>query len=484
VPSPGTSRRGTIGVVSLSVAKLASVNPPMRHPGASALRRLGLSLLAIIACLLGLEPAVAQSPERQVLVVDIKGVIGFVTTTQLNKAVERAHAINAGALVVRLDTPGGLVTATRDMIQTILGSRVPIVVYVAPSGARAASAGTYLLYASHLAAMAPATHVGAATPIALGVPGMPDTQPSKPKDKSSDDNQSASERKTLNDAVAYMRTLAQLRGRNADWAEKAVREAATLTATEAVREKVVEVMSGSVPELLAAIDGRTVKTGLGDVRLATKGATITEIKSDWKMEILSAIADPNLAFMLLMIGFYGVLFELMNPSFIAPGVIGGICLVLGLTALSVLPVNYGGLALVFLGIALMVAEGFNPGFGIMGIGGLISFVLGALFLFDPVATDMRIAISWPLIAALAITSLLFFAGAAGLAMRARTRPVRTGSEQMLGSTAEVVSWSGKEGLVRANGEIWAAKSDVARTPGESVRVVGRTGLTLLVERKA
>lgn len=478
-----------MGDMSLSFGQLAAtwarrVLRPAR-PGRAILPLLCLAVMSIG----GAAPAAAQTQDRPVqdrpvFVVDIKGVIGFVTASQLAKGIERAESANAGALIVRLDTPGGLVSTTREMILAILASRVPIVVYVAPSGARAASAGTYLLYASHVAAMAPATHVGAATPIALGVPAVPGSPPTQPQDKNKDggDRMSASERKTLNDAIAWVRGLAQLRGRNADWAEKAVREAATLTASEALREKVIEVVAGSMPELLAAIDGRRVQTAGGEVLLATKDHTVVEVKPDWKTELMSVIADPNLAFLLLMIGFYGVLFELMNPSFLAPGVIGSISLVLGLTALSVLPVSYGGLALLVLGIGLMVAEGFTPSFGILGIGGIVAFVLGALFLFDPAATDIRIAVSWPLVAGAAVASLAFFVGIAGLAVRARSRPVRTGAEQMIGSAGEVVSWSAGEGLVRVHGEIWAAKSDSGFAPGQAVRVVDRSGLTLLVER--
>ena len=280
-----------------------------------------------------------QGPDAgPVLLVDIKGAIGFVSVAHLAKALERAQKENAAAVIVRLDTPGGLVSSTREMIQAILGSRIPIVVYVAPSGARAASAGTYLAYSAHVAAMAPGTHLGAATPIALGVPGIPGSPPpSKPsgtdKDKPAEpDAATAATRKSINDAVAYMRTLAQLRNRNAEWAEKAVRDAATLTASEALKERVIDVLAGDVDQLLTAIDGRTVTTATGEMKLATKGRRIVEHKGDWKMEVMAVITDPNIAFILLLLGVYGILFEFWHPGAIAPGVIGGISLLVALTA--------------------------------------------------------------------------------------------------------------------------------------------------------
>ena len=291
-------------------------------------------------------------------------------------------------MIVRLDTPGGLLSSTREMIQTILASRVPVVMYVAPNGARAASAGTYLLYASHVAAMAPGTHLGAATPIPLSRSGMPGSPP-PPKPAPGSDKQaesdptSVSARKSLNDAVAYIRTLAELRGRNADWGEKAVRDAATLTASAALKERVIDVVAKDVEDLLSQIDGRSVATAAGQTRLEIKGRGVVEIKPDWKMQVMSAITDPNIALILLMIGIYGILFEFWSPGAVAPGVIGGISLIVALTALSVLPVNFAGLALLLFGIALMIAEKFSPGFGVVGIGGVVAFVIGALFLFDP-----------------------------------------------------------------------------------------------------
>jgi membrane-bound serine protease (ClpP class) len=441
---------------------------------------------------------VERPTDRSVLLVDIKGAIGVVSADQLAKALHRAAASGAQALVVRVDTPGGLLSSTREMILAILASPVPVVMYVAPNGSRAASAGTYLMYASHVAAMAPSTHLGAATPISLSPGGLPGSPPQSPppqqgpdpakdgkdKDTPAADGKTAAERKAINDAVAYIRSLAELRGRNADWAERAVREAATLTASAALKERVIDLLAENVDDLLAKIDGRTVKTSVGEVRLATKGSRVVELKPDWKMQIMSVISDPNVALILLMIGIYGILFEFWNPGAVAPGVIGGICLLVALAALSFLPVNYAGLALLILGVALMVGEAFLPSFGIVGLGGIVAFAIGALFLFDPEQSDIPIQVSWQVIAGLTALSATFFMGILGLAMRARHRPVLTGAEEMIGSVGEVVQWAGSSGRVRVRGEIWAAESALVLSEGQKVRVKSRTGLVLAVEPKS
>jgi membrane-bound serine protease (ClpP class) len=424
--------------------------------------------------------------DRPVILIDIKGAIGFVAAGQLAKALEHGAVQGAPAVIVRLDTPGGLLTSTREMIHAILASRVPVIMYVAPNGGRAASAGTYLMYASHVAAMAPGTHLGAATPISLSPPGFPGSPPpSKPppgsEKKSEPDSTTTSERKIINDAVAYIRSLAELRGRNADWGEKAVREAATLTALAALKERVTDVIAKDIDDLLAQIDGRSVTTAAGETRLETKGRNVVELKPDWKMQVMSVITDPNIALILLMIGIYGILFEFWSPGAIAPGVIGGISLILALTALAVLPVNYAGLALLVFGIALMVAEAFSPGFGIAGLGGLAAFALGALFLFDPEQSDIPIAVSWQVVAGLAALSAVFFAGVLGFAVRARRSPVRAGAEVMIGGRGEVVSWGETSGRILLDGELWEAQSSQRLAKGQKVRVAGRTGLMLAVE---
>lgn len=432
------------------------------------------------------DRALGQSTkDHPVLLIEIKGAIGFVAAGQLTKALEQAAAQGSPAVIVRLDTPGGLLTSTREMVHTILASRIPIVIYVAPNGSRAASAGTYLMYASHVAAMAPGTHLGAATPISLSPSGLPGSTPSKPSPESDKqfetDPTTTSVRKSINDAVAYIRSLAELRGRNADWGEKAVREAATLTASAALKERVADVIAKDVDDLLSQINGRSVTTAAGEIRLDTKGRNVVELKPDWKMQLMSAITDPNFALILLMIAIYGILFEFWSPGAIAPGVIGGICLIVALTALAVLPVNYAGLALLLFGVALMVAEAFTPGFGIAGLGGIAAFAVGALFLFDPAQSDIPIAVSWQVVAAMALLSAAFFAGVMGFALRARHRPVRTGAEQMIGSTGEVMSWTENAGRVHVNGETWEARSKQRFSKGQKVRVVSRTGLTLDVE---
>lgn len=459
------------------------------------MRRRALLLFALAVTALGGLISVASAevadgkPDRQgqVMLIDVKGAIGFVSTSHLERALQTAAARNASLLIVRLDTPGGLVSSTRDMIQAILSSPIPVAIYVAPSGARAASAGAYLAYAAHVSAMAPATHIGAATPVQLGAPGMPGAPPQpkpspSPDQKPSGDSDSttAMDRKIINDAVAYIRALAELRNRNADWAEKAVREAATLTANDALKERVIDVIAGSTSELLSAIDGRRVITASGEQTLSTKGRAVDVLEPTWNMRLLAAIADPNVAFILLLIGIYGIIFEFMNPGAVAPGVVGGICLIVALTALSALPVSYGGLALLVLGLGLMLVEALNPGFGILGVGGLVAFVLGSLFLFDPADADIDFSVSWQLVAFMTVASALFFFAVVSFAMKARQRTVRTGSEQMVGSMGEVASWSGGEGRVLVLGEIWAARADKELPRGTRVRVVKRENLTLFV----
>jgi len=419
------------------------------------------------------------APAPRVLLTEENGVIGVATARQIARAIDKARTEKASALLVRLDTPGGLVSSTREIIKAMVASPVPIIVYVAPSGARAASAGTYITYASNLAAMAPGTNIGAATPIELGgLPGMPQQ---KEKDKKSDAETTAPQRKAINDMVAMLRSLAQLRSRNVEWAEKAVRDAATLTAPEALKENVIEIVAGSVDDLLAQADGRKVTVDNRTLTLATKGATIDTYEPDWRTRALSAIADPNIAFLLLMIGFYGILLEFWNPGTFVPGVVGAISLILALTALSALPVHYGALGLLVLGIALMIGEALTPGFGILGLGGLAAFIVGGIFLFEGGDSDIEIAVSMPLLIGFALTSAGLIFGIVGAAMNARRRPPVTGSEQLVGSRGEVVEWHGSTGQVRLLGEIWAARGAQSLKPKDLVRVTGREGLTLIVE---
>jgi membrane-bound serine protease (ClpP class) len=335
--------------------------------------------------------------------------------------------------VLQIDTPGGLDTSMREIIKAILASRVPVAVFVGPSGARAASAGTYILYASHIAAMAPGTNLGAATPIQIGMPSptTPSAPPAVDKEKGNakpgeeaNAPQDTLTKKQTHDAAAYIRGLAQLRGRNAEWGERAVREAVSLSADEALAQKVIDLTARDVPELLAKLDGRKVTTAAGDRVLATAGATAITMEPDWKSRFLAVITDPSVALILMMLGVYGLFFEFSNPGFVLPGVVGAICLCLGLFALNMLPVNYAGLTLVLLGLAFLIAEAFLPSYGSLGVGGIIAFVIGAVMLIDTDIPGFGVP-PW-LIGALALVSAAFVFVVGGVALKARRRPIVTG----------------------------------------------------------
>jgi membrane-bound serine protease (ClpP class) len=440
-------------------------------------------LLAVLLLALASLPSATAQAAGQVLMTEISGAIGVATTRQLSLAIDRAQREQAVVLVVRIDTPGGLVSSTRELIKQIVASPVPIVMFVAPSGARAASAGTFLVYAAHIAAMAPGTNIGAATPVEIGgVPGLP--QPSQPDKDAKGTPQTSpppAQRKAINDVVALLRSLAQLRGRNAEWPERAVREAATLTADEARKEGVVEIVATGIDDLLVQLDGRSVTAGGGPRALATRGTTVETVVPDLRTKMLGVISDPNVAFILLMIGFYGLILEFWHPGTLVAGVIGSISLILALVALTALPVNFGALGLLVLGLALLVGEAFTPGVGVLGIGGLAAFVAGAYFLFEGAGSDIEIAVSLPLIVGMAVVSALLIFGVSAAALNARRRPAATGAERLLGAEAYVVDWEGTRGHVRLFGEVWSARAARAKTPGGLVRVAGREGLTLIVE---
>jgi membrane-bound serine protease (ClpP class) len=451
------------------------------HATWSARRRFSAAAALVVLYVLTAIPSAAGQAAGGVLVTDVSGAVGVATARQITRAIEHAAAAKAQALIIRLDTPGGLVSSTREIIKVMVAAPVPVVVYVAPSGARAASAGTFMVYAAHLAAMAPGTNLGAATPVEIGgVPGVPKPKEDEKKD-GKDQGGTAAQRKAINDVVALLRSLAQLRGRNAEFADKAVREAATLTAEEARRENVVDVLAPTTADLLAQVDGRRVKVGDREQVLATRGVTPTVYVPDWRTQLLGAISDPNIAFLLLMIGFYGLIFEFWSPGSFVGGTIGAISLILALTALSALPVHYGALALLVLGLGLMAAEAFTPGIGVLGIGGLIAFIAGSIFLFEGADADIDFAVSLPLIIGTAVTTagLAFFVLAA--AIKSRERPAVTGAEQMIGIRGRVVEWTGDHGRVHVRGEIWAARAGAALVPDQPIRVVGRDGLTLIVE---
>ena len=483
-----------------------------------------------------------SAPSGSAVVLEIKGAIGPATSRYVVHGIEAAQKAGSSLVILEVDTPGGLDTSMRDIIRAILASPVPVATYVAPSGARAASAGTYILYASHVAAMAPATNLGAATPVSIGGESPPEPNPapepspeSNPtptpapglapaanptaqnpnpvpnsassrnqppaKNQPAAQNQTSSpasaapttspklpifpqpatamERKVINDAVAYIRGLAELRGRNADWAEQAVRGAASLPATVALQQNVIDVIAQDIPDLLNKINGREVKIGNHPVKLATSHLVVQRMKPDWRTELLAVITEPMVAYGLMLIGIYGLLLEGYNPGVMLPGVAGTICLLVALFAFQILSVNYAGLALVALGVGMMIAEFFFPTFGSLGLGGLIAFVVGSLILFDNDVPGMNIAL--PMIAGVATVGGLMIVGIAYVAARSMRRPVVTGVQGMVGDSAEVIQPFSGTGRVRYRGELWKARSEVELQPGQMARIVRVDGLTLWVE---
>jgi len=436
-----------------------------------------LSGCAVLVLLL-LSAAAFAAP-REVVVLPVDGAIGPASAQFITRGLDRAEKDAAQLVVIELDTPGGLDTSMREIIKAILASPVPVSVFVAPSGARAASAGTYILYASHVAAMAPGTNLGAATPIQIGMPSpSPAPQVDKDKSKTGDDHQDTLARKQVHDAAAYIRGLAQLRGRNADWGERAVREAVSLSADEALAQKVIDLTARDVPDLVAKLDGRKVAIAAGERTLATSGAEIVTLAPDWKSRFLAIITEPSVALILMMLGVYGILFEFMNPGFVLPGVIGGIALLIGLFALNMLPINYAGLALILLGLGFIVAEAFVPAYGSLGAGGVIAFAIGAVMLVDSDVPGFTVPL-W-LIAAITLVSAAFVFLVARLAVRAHRRPVVTGSEELIGSVGVALEDVQREGWARVHSEQWRVQSAVPLKRGQNLRVTGRDGLVLTV----
>ncbi len=423
----------------------------------------------------------AASDERTAYLVQIRGTIGPATSDHVVRALEKAAREGAALVVLELDTPGGLDTSMREIVKAILASPVPVACHVAPPGARAASAGTYILYACHVAAMAPGTNLGAATPVEIGGPspgGAP--EPEEGKEASKDEGADTLERKRINDAVAWIRSLAKLRGRNAEWAEQAVREAASLPAEEALEKGVVDLVAPDLDALLRAIDGREVAVPGGQVRLNTRDLVVREITPDWRTRLLERIADPNLAYVLMLLGIYGLIFELANPGFILPGVAGTICLLLALFAFHVLPVNEAGIGLMLVGILFMIAEIFVPSFGALGIGGLIAFAIGSVMLFDE--ESGAVAVAPGLIAGFTLATGIFLFGVVGLAVRSRRRPVVSGAEELIGAEGVALEdFHDGCGAVHVHGERWSARAGQPIHKGQPVRVTGRRDLLLFVE---
>ncbi len=433
-------------------------------------------LLMVLAAV----PALGQ---EKVWLLDIKGAIGPASADHMVRGLEQAQASGAEILILRIDTPGGLDTAMRDMIKALLASSIPVVAYVAPGGARAASAGTYLLYASHVAAMAPGTNLGAATPVQIGAPSLP-RLPDDGEGEGSGERgvqpASAMERKIINDAVAYIQSLAQLRNRNPEWAEEAVREGASLSAEDALELGVIELMAESVEILIEKLDGREVTVDGQSQTLATGGLAVYVHPIDWRSEFLAVITNPNIAYMLMLVGIYGLFIEFSNPGLGVPGVVGAVSLMLALYAFQVLPVSYAGLGLMILGIALMTAEAFAPSFGIFGLGGILSFVVGSIMLMDTDLPGYRIAM--PMIAAFTIFSAGLLIFALGLVLKARRQALVSGLDHLVGISTEIEALHEDGALVRADGELWHVECEQTLEKDDLVTVTGIDGVTLKVSK--
>ncbi len=428
-------------------------------------------------------PALADSEEPHAVVLTVKGAIGPAVADYVVKELKKAADNRATVVILQMDTPGGLDLSMRDIIQAILSSPIPVISYVAPDGSRAASAGTYILYASHIAAMSPATNLGAATPIQIGgLPGAPDPS-EKPIAKNGEEAQDATahssmERKMINDASAYIKSLADRHGRNAEWAVEAVREAVSLTATEALELRVIDIVATDLADLLQQVDGREVELSSGTHRISAENLTITHIQQTWRTKVLSIISDPNIAYILILLGIYGLIYELANPGFFLPGVAGGISLLLALYAFQILPVNYSGLALIFLGILFLTGEAFMPSFGSLGIGGIVAFSVGSLILME----DEGLQISLFLIAGTTIFSAACIFWLSGRIYTMRNKKIRTGAEALIGMTGEAIYDFDGNGRIWLLGESWQVKTTGGVRKGEEVKIIARDGLELTVER--
>lgn len=442
------------------------------------------ALLWFLAALGGWPEAQQQAFADQtafgwkVLQLEIVGAVGPATSDYIQRNFDQALTNGAKLIVIRIDTPGGLDSSMREIIKTIIASPVPVVGYVAPGGARAASAGTYILYACHVAAMAPATNLGAATPVQLPDIGSLPDRDRRTGDQDSVKPGNAMTEKIINDAIAYIRGLAAMRGRNSEWAEQAVRKAASLPAEEALQLHVIDLLAADDAELLAKLDGRKVNVLGQETVLQTQGAVIRNIVPDWRGKLLTVISNPNIAYILLLIGLYGIAVEFTHPGALVPGTVGVICLLLALYSFQLLPVNYAGIALIVLGLGLMVVEAFEPSFGILGIGGICAFIFGSVVLIDSDAPGF--GINKGLIGGFALSSGAFFILVLGLLLKARRRPVVSGREELLDGIGVALEDFAETGRVRVHGETWRAQTDQPLHKNDSVRVTGLNGLLLTV----
>ncbi|MBU2569690.1 MAG: nodulation protein NfeD [Gammaproteobacteria bacterium] len=442
-----------------------------------------LFVMALFINSVSAENNQAAIPATTIVQLTIQDAIGPATSDYIERSMDKASESGAKAILITLDTPGGLDTSMRQIIKKIIASPIPVITYVTPGGARAASAGTYILYASHIAAMTPGTNLGAATPVQLiGPTETPGEHPGK--DQSADQTSSnkspknAMAQKAINDAVAYIRSLAEMRGRNADWGEQAVREAASLSAEKALKLNVVDILATDRYELLKQFDQRKINVLGRDIVLSTDNVAFQALEPDWRSELLAVITNPNIAYILLIAGIYGLIFEFSNPGAIVPGTIGGICLLLALFAFQVLPINYAGFALILLGISLMIAEAFVPSIGILGFGGLTAFVIGSVILMDTDAPGFGIDIA--LVGAFALTSAAFLIFALGMLLKSRQKPIVSGREELLGETGIALADFTDLGPVRIHSEIWQARTRETLKKNQRVRVTGRNGLILEV----